>query len=116
MTTLDTFIPEEGMSMHDFLDKAEKLFNPKPMFLISRKEDGKTIKGSTLTWIAQEENTVKAYPEIGLQRRLFIDLIDPAFFKWMTTEVEEVITDTPELTIFKTKNSTYTITTIPLED
>tara|TARA_R110000868_G_scaffold92791_3_gene257368 strand:+ start:2452 stop:2742 length:291 start_codon:yes stop_codon:yes gene_type:complete len=79
----------------------------KDNYVLTRINDNKQIAGSVVKFVEWNENgTAKSLhdqPAIG--RSVTLDLTGPESYRWMTTEIVEIISDTE----FKTKNSTYTL-------
>ena len=74
-------------------------------FVLTRLEDGKQIPCGVVKFIEWNENgTFKAAhdtPAVG--RSIIVDPGPYGMYRWMTSAIAEVISDTK----FKTKNSTY---------
>ncbi len=78
----------------------------KDNYVLTRKEDNKQITGAVVKFIEWQEPGGKFksehdFPAVG--RSIIIDPGPYGTYKWMTTVITEIISDTE----FKTHNSTY---------
>lgn len=77
----------------------------KDNYVLTRKEDNKQITASIIKFIEWgEDGTFKSVhdnPAIG--RSCILDPMPYGMYKWLTTSITEIISETQ----FKTKNSTY---------
>ena len=78
---------------------------------IERINDGLKIKGQVVLFVEFDENgrgkALHEKPEPGFA--LIVDKT-PVSYKWMTSEITEVMNFSEKFMQFKTKNSEYTIT------
>ncbi len=86
--------------------------DPQPLhWEIKRLDDGFTMKGSVIAFVEFDENgrgkALHEKPEPGFA--LIVDKT-PVSYKWMTSEITEVMSFSEKFMQFKTKNSEYTIT------
>jgi hypothetical protein len=76
-------------------------------YVLTRLEDNKQITASVIKFIEWNEDGTGKYvhdePAIG--RSIIVDPVNGVIYKWMTTQITEIIS----VTKFKTKNSTYTL-------
>lgn len=79
----------------------------KDNYVVTRINDGMQMPASVVKFVEWNENgTGKAMhdtPAVG--RSILLDPMSYGNYRWLTTEIVEIISDTE----FKTKNSTYTI-------
>lgn len=79
----------------------------KDNYVLTRIDDGIQMAASVVKFVEWNENgTGKAMhdtPAIG--RSILLDPMSYGNYRWLTTEIVEIISDTE----FKTKNSTYTL-------
>lgn len=76
-------------------------------YVLSRLEDNKQITASVIKFIEWNENgTAKSsHDEPAVGRSIIVDPMILGNYKWMTTAITEIISETK----FKTENSTYTL-------
>jgi hypothetical protein len=74
-------------------------------YILTRLDDGKQINASVIRFIEWNENGVGGliYDEPAVGRSIIADPMIGGNYKWMTTQITEIISETE----FKTKNSTY---------
>lgn len=74
-------------------------------YVLTRENDNKQILGRNVKFIEWDENgrydSIHENPAIG--RSCIVDPGSYGTFKWMTSSITEILSDTK----FKTKNSTY---------
>lgn len=79
----------------------------KDNYVLTRLEDNKQITASTIKFVEWNEDGTGKYvyndPAIG--RSIIADGQVELTYKWLTTPITEIISETK----FKTKNSTYTL-------
>jgi hypothetical protein len=80
-------------------------------YKLARHDDGKIIHGVNIGWVEWSENGwfehLHDEPKVG-----FSLMVDPHFFShtWLTTQVTEIIEQSDNHLLFKTKNSKYELT------
>jgi hypothetical protein len=76
-------------------------------YVLTRLEDGKQITASVIKFIEwNEDGTGKSvHNEPAIGRSIIVDPTNGLIYKWMTTQITEIISNTK----FKTLNSTYTL-------
>jgi hypothetical protein len=76
-------------------------------YVVTRKEDNKQMTANTVKFIQWNENGVggSLHEEPAIGRSIVLDLTGPESYKWLTSQIVEIISNTE----FKTKNSTYTL-------
>lgn len=83
------------------------------LYEINRINDGLKIKGQVVLFVEFDENgrakALHEKPELGFA--LIVDKT-PVSYKWMTSEITEVVSFLEKSMQFKTKNSEYVITKI----
>jgi hypothetical protein len=74
-------------------------------YVVTRKEDNKQMTANTVKFIQWNENGVggSLHEEPAVGRSIVLDLTGPESYKWLTSQIVEIISNTE----FKTKNSTY---------
>lgn len=78
---------------------------------IERLNDGMKIKGQVISFVEFDDNgrgkALHEKPEPGFA--LIVDK-NPVSYKWMTSEIKEVMSFSEKFMQFKTKNSEYIVT------
>jgi len=76
-------------------------------YILTRIEDDKQIKASVIKFIEwNKDGTGKSsHDEPAVGRSIIADPVNGVIYKWMTTQITEIISENE----FKTKNSTYTL-------
>jgi len=76
-------------------------------YVLTRLEDNKQITASVIKFIEwNKDGTGKCtHDEPSIGRSIIADPVNGVVYKWMTTQITEIISETK----FKTKNSTYTL-------
>lgn len=76
-------------------------------YVLTRKEDNRQITGTAIKFIDWNENGVggSIHDEPAIGRSIVVDPMIGGNYRWMTTQITEIISETE----FKTKNSTYTL-------
>lgn len=76
-------------------------------YVLTRKEDNKQMTANTVKFIEWNENGVggSLHNEPAVGRSIVLDVTGPESYKWLTSQIVEIISNTE----FKTKNSTYTL-------
>jgi len=79
----------------------------KDNYVLTRLEDNKQITASVIKFIEwNEDGTGKcSHDDPAIGRSIMVDPMVLGNYKWMTTPIIEIISETK----FKTKNSTYTL-------
>ena len=79
----------------------------KDNYVLTRLEDNKQITASTINFIEwNEDGTGKSsHDDPAIGRSIIADGQVELTYKWLTTPITEIISETK----FKTKNSTYTL-------
>ena len=79
----------------------------KDNFVLVRENDNKQVTGSVVKYVEwNEDGTFKSvHDEIGVGRSAVIDPAPHGQFRWMTTKITEIISESK----FRTKNSTYNL-------
>lgn len=80
-------------------------------YILVRERDNKTIGASGIGWVEWDEKGVakKVHEEPALKRSLILDPQKAYGYSWLTTEVAEILAQTPTTIKFKTLNSVYTL-------
>jgi hypothetical protein len=86
---------------------------PEVIYTLRRINDGLTKTGSRVQYIEwNEDRSFKArFDTIAVGRSMVLDF-NMGNFKWMTTQVTEILESTATYIKFKTKNSEYELYTI----
>lgn len=82
-------------------------------YTLVREHDNLTVGSTDIRWIEFNDDKTfkKAFKTIKVGRSLLMSPFN-AFFTWATTSVTEIISQEKNEIVFKTKNSTYTLTKI----
>ena len=74
-------------------------------YILTRLDDGKQINASVIKFIGWNENGIGGviHDEPAVGRSIIADPMIGGNYKWLTTQITEIISETE----FKTKNSTY---------
>lgn len=77
-------------------------------YILTRAGDGKVIKGRSILYIEWDESGrfKEKHESPGIGRSLTVDF-NGGNFKWMTTQIKEILEESDNLIIFVTKNSQY---------
>lgn len=82
---------------------------PEPRWELVREHDGLTKRSVDVIWIEWEDERVKEkHTEPAVGRSLLMSPFN-MFFTWQTTQLTEIVEESADLVVFKTKNSTYTL-------
>jgi hypothetical protein len=102
---LSQLLEESGYKTYDMVIDDNKIDLAKHNYVLTRKDDNKQITGTSVLFVEwKEDGTFKSLhttPAVG--RSIIVDPMNYANFKWMTSSITEVISETE----FKTQNSTY---------
>lgn len=100
-------LEESGYKTYNVDIVDDKIDLSKHNFVLIRKDDNKQITGTSVLFIEwKEDGTFKSIhttPAVG--RSIVVDPMNHGNYKWMTSSITEVISDTE----FKTKNSMYSL-------
>jgi len=79
----------------------------KDNFVLVRENDNKQVTGSVVKYVEwNEDGTFKSvHDEMAVGRSVVVDPSSLGQFRWMTTTITEIISESK----FKTKNSTYNL-------
>lgn len=101
-----------------FLDQLAEMFSDyEPAKWRLTRSDGLTKESADIKWLEfNDDSTFKEdhKHEFAVGRSLLMSPFN-AFFTWQTTPMTEIISSNPNELVFKTKNSTYTLTAIENE-
>jgi hypothetical protein len=104
---LSQVLEESGYKTYNMVIDDNRIDLSVHNYVLTRKEDNKQMPGSIVKFIEWGDNdkakAIHDTPAIG--RSIVLDPHGYGQYKWMTTEIVEIISDTE----FKTKNSTYTL-------
>ena len=76
-------------------------------YVLVREEDNKQVRANKIKFIEwNDDGTGKSvHDEPAIGRSIIVDPVNGLIYKWMTTQIVEILSESK----FKTKNSTYNI-------
>jgi len=102
---LSQLLEESGYKTYDMVIDNNEIDLAIHNYILTRKDDNKKITGTSVLFVEwKEDGTFKSIhttPEVG--RSIIVDPMNHGNFKWMTSSITEIISETE----FKTQNSTY---------
>jgi hypothetical protein len=100
-------LKESGYKAYNMSIVDDHINLTKHTWVLTRKEDNKQMTGSVVKFVEWNDNGVggKIHDNPAVGRSIALDPMNYGNYKWLTTEIIEIISETE----VKTKNSTYTL-------